>query len=263
MKKFDDSYIIHFYFKKLKRYSEQVKKNFDKKAIHLFRVTVKKLRAYLRMQRLKATHPGELKFPSHFKKLYSLMGKIRDRQLYLERIKKVGLFNEVTDLEKEINKLRSQKKYFLNKNQFDEIEKRIVRYLPPQSNSNNIEEFILQKTRNIQAILSKKNYSDKDLHNIRKNIKDIIYIIKLLPNDVKFSLPAVPWNEDQLKDAESFAQLLGLFNDSCIELSFSKPATNKNTTASIRHELLAQKRKLKKDILNKLPELKFSRDFLQ
>ena len=71
------TYIIHYYFKRLKK--DPITIGFDEKTIHLFRVDVKKLRAFLRMIRHGTEEHEHLKFPRKFKKMYSLTGKIRDR----------------------------------------------------------------------------------------------------------------------------------------------------------------------------------------
>src|SRR5712671_976701 len=112
MEKKDPTHIIHDYFKQLNRHAGKVKKDFTEKAIHDFRIDVKKLRAFLRMLRLRAKKPEQLKYSHPFKKMYSLTGKIRDRQLCLDRIKETNKTykgSKQHDLKKEIKELAVKK----------------------------------------------------------------------------------------------------------------------------------------------------------
>lgn len=260
MKNRDARYIIRLYFKKLEKYAGQVKRNFSEESIHLFRINVKKLRAFLRMMRLEAKDPGALKFPPHFKKIYSYMGNIRDRQLYLGYIKKNSLFKEVPVLEKEIEELKKEKEIFISKKEFNDIEEKIKESLPHHEDPELPGKFFLQKINSIRSILAKEGYADKELHSIRKNIKDIIYIITIYKVDLKKPFPF--WQEIQLEKAENFSHLLGLFNDTCIRLSFIKTGNSKKTSEKekqqfsfVRLGLLAEKRRLKKEIKDELSSI--------
>ena len=214
MKNSDLAHIIHYYFKRLINYSEQMKKGFSREAIHLFRVDVKKLRAFLRMIRSKAEEPQQLKFPHRFKKMYSMTGKIRDRQLCLKRIqenKTIGnsrLGNKVHSLEKEIKELSGKKSEFLTKKEFEEIEQGIIKLLPMTWEDAVIESFFQQKLKIINGVFVKGDYKDTELHNVRKSIKDIIYIMRIYRDDLKAPLSLRFWNEAELKKAESFSHKL-------------------------------------------------------
>jgi len=263
MKNSDLAHIIHYYFKKLINYSDQMKKGFSKEAIHLFRVNVKKLRAFLRMIRTATEEPHQLKFPRRFKKMYSMTGKIRDRQLCLERIqdnKKVGdsrRGSKIHSLEKEIKELTGKRSDFLTKKEFEEIEQGIIDLLPRDWNDAVIKSFFQQKLKIINGVFVKGDYKDAELHNVRKNIKDIIYIMRIYRDDLKTPLPFDFWNEAELKKAESFSHKLGLFNDACIALSFLALAQIKKAETAewehlqgMRRQWLAEKRKLKKEVLD-------------
>ena len=64
-----------------------MKKDDSAEAIHLFRIEIKKLRAFLRLLSLKLKKEDELKLPFKIKKMYKYAGKIRDRQLHRKRMK--------------------------------------------------------------------------------------------------------------------------------------------------------------------------------
>lgn len=247
-----------------------MKKGFNEKAIHLFRVDVKKLRAFLRMIRPVAEEPDQLKFTGKFKKLYSLTGKIRDRQLCLKRIKEYNkardnkLRNKIYVLEKEIEEFAEKRDDFLTKREFAEIEEKIIKQIPVISGDVFMKNFFQQRLNVINEIVSKGEFKDKELHSIRKSIKDIIYITRIFRDGLKAPRPFPFWNETELKKAENLSHTLGLFNDACIALSFLVPADIKKADTgekehlqSVRRQWLAEKQKLKKDILNDIPGIKW------
>ena len=73
---------------------------------------------------------------------------------------------------------------------------------------------------------------------------------------MKIKLPFTFWNKRQEKEAEQLAQALGIYNDLYVDLSFLKRAmkkndhTKKNEMQSLRNIWLAEKRKLKREIVN-------------
>lgn len=269
MKK-EPGHIIYYYFKRLNKNARVIERDFSEEAIHLFRVDVKKLRAFLRMLRLEAEDPGELKFSPEFKKMYSLTGKIRDRQLLLKRLAKINnkkdnrLDKTISLFEQELEELIKKKEEILSKKEFAEIEEKIEKHLPSKADDALIKKFFLQKSGVIKEIISKADYKDLQLHNLRKNIKDIIYIISIFRDDLKNPLSFLFWDKAELKLAEDLSHILGLFNDTYIALSFLKPAdikkgdtVEKEFLLLLRRQWLAEKLKLKKEILNKIPEIKW------
>lgn len=263
MKRNEPDHIIRYYFKRLNRYVSRVKKDFEEETVHLFRVEVKKFRAFLRMLRLGAKEPGELKFPHGFKKMYSLMGKIRDRQLYIKYLEENKLHKEIAATENEIKELKEKKDEFITRKELKDMEERFIQNSPAKIDNKLIEIFFRQKLDAISEIISKQNYKDDQLHIIRKCLKDLIYIIRIYRDDIKAPLHFLFWNKTDLKNAEVLAHTLGLFNDACVALSFSNSTAIKKNNKDeqeklleIRRNWLSQKRKLKNEILNKLYVIK-------
>jgi CHAD domain-containing protein len=262
-------YIIHYYFKRLNKYTGQLKKDLDEKTIHLFRVDVKKLRAFLRMMRSGAEEHDHLRFPRKFKKMYSLTGKIRDRQLCIKRIKENEhgkdhkVQNKIEVLEEELKKLAGKRDDLPGEKELMEIEKKMSERAYGIRINLLVKNFLSQKLDGIKKIITAGEYKDKELHSIRKNIKDIVYIVRIFRVDCKTPLPFSFWNEPGLKKAEDLAHALGLFNDACIALSFILPADIKRDNSgekehllSIRRKWLEEKRILKKEILIRIQEIK-------
>ncbi|HYM94846.1 MAG TPA: CHAD domain-containing protein [Chitinophagaceae bacterium] len=271
MKKNDPRYIIRYYFNRLCKYSVQVRRDYNKNIIHLFRVDVKKLRAFLRMLRGGIKEPELLKFSHKFKKMYSLTGNIRDRQLCLKRIKEFDgtknkkLENRISGLEEEIKQLKEKKDSFLSKKEFSEIEKKIIEITPVEIQDGLLKNFISQKLEAIREIIAKGQFKDKELHAIRKSIKDMVYINRIYRDNIQSPLPFLFWGNDELKNAEDISHLLGLFNDACIALSFVKPADykkyhgkEKQSLVLLRRKWLGEKRELKGEIKNSLLIIKWN-----
>src|SRR5262245_10984043 len=125
--------LVQHYIKAMTGYSQKFKKHLHKKDIHDFRVNVKKLRAFLRMMRLKSEQPGELKYSHSFKEMYATTGKIRDRQLFLQRIKAIDkalATVRAKDVKKEIEELRKSGDEFPGRKDMKEMETRITKCLP-------------------------------------------------------------------------------------------------------------------------------------
>ena len=263
-------HIIHYYFQRVNKHAREIEKDFNEETIHLFRVDIKKLRAFLRMLRLEAEEPHELKFPAVFKKMYSLAGKIRDRQLLLKRLeetKKISgdrLHKTISSFKQELEELTKKKDEILSKKEVEEIEEKIKKHIPAKVHATLIKKFFLQKSGVIKEIIAKADKKDKELHSLRKNLKDIIYVISIFRVKFKTAFHILPWDRAELKKAEDLSHTLGLFNDSYIALSFLKPAEikkgdqeEKELLLLLRRQWLREKRKLKKEILNKIPEIKW------
>ena len=113
--------------------------------------------------------------------------------------------------------------------------------------------------------MDKNKYGDKDLHQIRKGFKDIIYVTAIAKDFNEYS--SVPsWAKENLKKADAIAHELGSFNDAGIALTFLPPREIRkadpgeaNHLWAIRRRWLAEKRKLKKEILPRLRSLNLTR----
>lgn len=258
-------HIIRHSFKLLYKHAAKTKKGDAEDANHDFRVEYKKLRAFLRMLMLKAADPRHLKIPPSFKAMYHTAGQMRDRQLCVKRIKADrqaggGALNKIRQLRKEIKEV-SAKGVVLTKKDFDDMEAGMIKYLPAVLPITSGEDFVAQKLIFINGIIDKKEYADKDLHDIRKGLKDIIYITAVYKT-FKEETPAASWTEEDLKKAGTLAHDLGLFNDTGIALSFLQPREIRKAGAeegkhlwAIRRRWLAEKRKLKKEVAGHIHEI--------
>ena len=258
--------IIRHCFKRLYKHGAEIKKGYAEEAIHQFRVDYKKLRAFLRMVMLKMAEPRDLMIPHPLKKMYATSGEVRDRQLCIKRIKadrQAGgtVQGKTRQLKGEIKQL-SAKEDFLSKKEFDGIETNMIRNLPAVLPIELIKDFVGQKLTAINGIIDQNKYGDKDLHDIRKGFKDII-LVAAIAKDFKENAAVPSWTKDNLKKADAMAHELGSFNDAGIALAFLLPRDIKKAGIeegkhlwAIRRRWLAEKRKLKKEILAHLREIR-------
>jgi CHAD domain len=260
--------IIRYCFKRLYKHGTRMKKGYGEDAIHDFRVDYKKLRAFLRMLMVKMTEPPDLNVPHSLKKMYATAGEVRDRQLCIKRIKadrQAGdaVPGKMHELKRDIMQL-SAKEDFLSKKEFDGIEANIIRNLPVVVPIGLITDFVGEKIVSMNGIMEKNKYGDKDLHEIRKGFKDIIYVTTIA-KDFKEYGPVPSWAKETLKKADEMAHQLGSFNDAGIALTFLLPrdirkagAEEESQLWGIRRRWLAEKRKLKNEILPQLRSMKLA-----
>jgi CHAD domain-containing protein len=214
----------------LKKYNRNIDETEQKctyeVAIHDFRVEVKKLRAFLRLQNSAAGMEEDVSLPKKLKKDYSLFGKIRDHQLCIKKItefekeKNTRLKKTVAVIKKAIKGLKKKKLSLATKDEFKKAEKIVLQFLPKTKSSGHEKKFFEQKTAAAHKIISRKSFTNERLHSIRKNIKDLIYISWTQRHHYKKLAPV--WNRTKLKTAENIARLLGLHNDLCIATALIK-----------------------------------------
>lgn len=268
MRNSKSEHIIHFYFTRLSKFAEEIKNNFDEKPIHLFRVDVKKLRAFLRMMRESPFQPDRIKLPRKLKKMYSLIGKMRDHQLAIKRLnesktaEKKEVQDRIHNLQKELELLKKEPG-LLTKDDFESIERKVAAKIPIMPGEVLTRNFFLQNLDTIREVINRGIYKDKELHAIRKSMKDIIYITWIFRDDCKIPMPFLFWTDDEIKHCEDLAHRLGLFNDACIALSFLQTADIKKKTkqgqgylAFVHRQWLAEKLRLKKEIIKELATIR-------
>lgn len=196
--------------------------------IHELRVEYKKLRAFVRLVMLDKA-AGDLKLPGKLKSLYHAAGNVRDLQLFIKQINTYALdghqtlshytkllhdslFADKETLVKEIEKAG-----------FDKISKSLLDELPSSLDDDTTRKFVHRKVAAIRLILLAVE-TEKELHTIRKELKDITYNIKIFQSDWGLPFPVTAWkSEKQLNDMTT---KLGDFNDQCVMLSMLKPLNN-------------------------------------
>lgn len=265
MNKQSPAHIIHKFFKRLTKYSAKIKEDDSGEAIHLFRIEIKKLRAFLRLLSLELREDDELKLPPEIKKMYKYAGKLRERRLHRKRIEAAGKniqpsFRSIrgnwkVDTEKKAGKEHK----WLSGKDFSVAERGLKKKLPDEPGNDAVNAFFRLKIDNILTLINKGSYTTSELHAIRKSLKDIIYTIKLYRTEMKVNLSFIFRDKRREELAAHLAHELGTYNDLCSDISFLKKAMKKNDDHNAKKEMqslyniwLAGKRKLKKKIVKSI-----------
>jgi len=132
-------HIITKRFTALEKGVKEINKDFDKDAIHAFRVQVKKLRTFLQLQ--------DLKLPGKVKKVYAAAGQIREIQLQLKQIRKAWEDSPepsgyLSQLEEELTKRKEFFTRLLEENHFGSSRRKLIKKLPPKLPFNHIGEYL-------------------------------------------------------------------------------------------------------------------------
>jgi CHAD domain-containing protein len=218
--------------------AEMVGKNFDKESIHDFRVEVKRLRSFLRLLRMHSDE-SKLKMPKKFKRLYQVAGNIRDAQLEYEK-----LLAENIELPEYLAGLKN--KIELNKEAWAELySKKILRKLWDRLTDFEtdaispalLEHFFSTRLAVVKKTSLLRSPSDKQVHEARKQIKDILYTSKIAKKDWKAGYSKT--KNTPVKDLDYIADVIGGYNDERLMLehldSFSSPAVKKKEEKNLEN----------------------------
>jgi CHAD domain-containing protein len=245
------------HFKKSIPLSKKTVNGFGQEDIHDFRVSIKKMRAWLRLLNTEWGEPPVLKTPKSVREFYHDAGDVRNVQVQMEQVQNLcqgkppagylGLLQKELDQGKQ--KMNSS---LLSDKRWDYEKKKIIRALPAKLTPKIIADFVLQKKGAILNILNEEK-NDENLHELRKILKDLMYNEKLIEGVV--NLDAFPIT----RDMKALTQLLGDHQDLYMQLHYLQPAylekldePEKNTMKGICNSIQKRKDVLKKKILQNL-----------
>jgi CHAD domain-containing protein len=254
--------IIRLRFRRLKRYYTSIGKEMGMEDIHHFRVEVKKLRAFLRMLQTASGH--KLKIPGALKQMYGKAGAVRDLQLHRETIKErhdkhttmpaphlKHVSREITGAVKDLKKTMHPGLLRLARSK---IEKKI----PAGLSAAAIHDFYDQKLAAVRDIVSAGKFSDRQLHTIRKYLKDILYNAKTFETDLSCRYPVRVWNRKMEKYYTALTDELGKFQDSCVELKHFQ--NRQHQPGPWKKELVTALRREKQQIKDRLKQALSAKD---
>jgi CHAD domain-containing protein len=196
--------------------------------IHLFRIEVKKLKAFLRILQTDLKDPTEVKLSKFLKKSYKLTGTIRGLQLQRQKIQQV--VREVNDIQPEnylnlltiqatenmaaIEKLIKTRKSLLSGG------KNVITILPDKLNNKSIQNFIQAEAIELREIVKNEHPQDESLHRFREILKDLQYNWLFVKKFLGKSLPSTVNDKDYIK---LITDLIGNFHDACKGLNLLEP----------------------------------------
>jgi CHAD domain-containing protein len=234
--------------------SKIIDKEFDKEAIHTFRVTIKSLRSFLRLLNT-GGQKKLLKIPEKIKRLYHIAGAVREAQLEMEMIaeKQAALPHYCNKLHLVLERQKKEWGRHYSKKSVQKSEDSLTDYPYQALDEKTFGLFFKLRMESIDELGKKKPPTDNEIHSIRKLAKDILYTVKLAKkkcSGVKDLISEIP-----VKQLDSLAAEIGDYNDKRITLehlsSFSSRNITKEEVANIKalcdryaNELKARKRRI-------------------
>jgi CHAD domain-containing protein len=240
----------------------KIGKDFDKDAIHDFRVAVKSLRSFLRLTGWAPQQPGPT-LTRKFKRLYHIAGAIRDTQLEME-----VMAAELPLIPQYLNKLhmvlarqkREWEKHY-SKKTLNKLQDRLNNHNYGDLKVAVLADFLNQRFAAIDEIGRKPAPTDNQVHTIRKLAKDILYTTKL----AKKNWGAAKHQSEAIsrKQLNKLVDEIGDYNDQRIIQehlsSFSSRAILPEEESRIRSICSRERKKLvvqKKSIMSRVRALK-------
>jgi CHAD domain-containing protein len=252
----------------IEKHSNRLPGTFSPEDIHDLRVGYKKIRAFVRLVQLEKGGGG-LRMPDKLKAVYQVCGKVRDLQLFLAELHTI---KEATQLPASITRWHQQ--LFTYKEQavgaieavhFKKLPDTITKELPRQLHDATLTKFMHQKVAAIHIVLLVAD-NESDLHTIRKQVKDIIYTIRLFEHDWGIPFPISGWKSE--KELSDLASTMGDFNDRCLAVSLLQSgyssAVNeeeKSILQELHNDMLQQKEAQQQQLLQQVRELHMEHAF--
>ncbi len=249
MNRKDIRHTILFYCKKLKKYSNKVADGPNAEMIHCFRVSYKKLRAFLRMLNSRKKGAEKLKLTRMLKSCYHVAGTIRDIQLQ-QRIKLPAAYQIL--LKRKVAALTPLLVKHVALKPVAKTKKKILGGMPHSVSLKDLNQYSRKKWKEVNSIINTAQFDDTSIHTLRKCLKDISYNQALFKKDEKKSVQL----PDDLLDE------LGKFQDKNVALSFLTDDWMQKISPACREklqrtktQLKSEKERIKKKLVNALTSL--------
>jgi len=250
------------YYRKLEKHCKKITGKFDPDSIHEFRVEHKKLRAFLKMLSQEHAKSNKLKISKKLKNTYHVLGSIRDLQQQRQRILEASKYEPQKP---RAYRIILQKEIFCYKRKVAEIDledvlteskTKISRSLPHQLRARTFKDFVENKWAAVYAIILSGNFSDDNIHAIRKQLKDLFYSWKEYKEKENGKLSKYVLKG---KDEEYFEQLLeelGSYHDKCTAINLLRSDWSdvlaNETLLRIKDIWIREKLGMKNLLVNKL-----------
>ena len=211
--------IIKNNYKRILIVFKRVTKHFKAKDIHLFRIEVKTLNAFLRMVCIDMVYIPGLNLPKKLHEFYKALGIIRSFQIHKHHIQiilenkfSILPFPYLNILENRIlDNMAIAKELDKKKNPFRKGEQELLSILPHKLLPKYIEEYTLGELQKIEMLLVPFFPSDESLHSIRKLLKDLLYNRRYIKSEDSILQPILKCF-DKL-EIHSITELLGDYQD--------------------------------------------------
>lgn len=206
-------HIVSEHLKMLDRYSSLVAAEFDLEIIHKLRVEFKKLRAFLRLYAF-AHQDDSVRTGKKLKELYAISGAIRDAQMHLVRSileRSEALTGYALWLTNFISRGQQEWKSSYDPKIVEKLSARMHQVEWQPVSAQQLLDFFREKIGAIDAVVRKNVQDDEDLHDIRKEVKDLQHVARLC--EQKWPEGAAAISPLPLKALEHLATYAGDYND--------------------------------------------------
>jgi len=206
---------------------EDINRNFDAEAIHKFRTSVKKLRAFLRLLEMNKTEPDP-KLTNKFKHLYHIAGNIRDAELAIEKItrKQLPLPTYLETLQTNVAHNKKEWQLHYSKNILSKLENKLTscefHALHPEA----LEHLVSKSVDNIRGICKTALPGNNEIHSLRKIMKDLLYLSAF--TDKHWKDAAGQFEKIPSKSLEELTDIIGNFNDQRLSMEQMIAFTSQN-----------------------------------
>jgi CHAD domain-containing protein len=260
--------VVNKHMGSIEKHSNRLPGTFDQEDIHDLRVGYKKIRAFVRLLQLEKDGSG-LHIPDKLKGVYQICGKVRDMQLFLAELLTIKIVSQlpasITRWRQQLFTYKEQTVSAIEAAHFKKLPDAIVKELPRQLHDETVKKFMHQKVAAIHIVLLAAD-NEEDLHTIRKQLKDIIYNIRIFEHDWGIPFPVNGWKSE--KELSDIASTLGDFNDRCHALSllqsgysFTCDEDEKIALQELHDNWLRQKETQQKQLLQQVRELHMEHAF--
>ena len=254
--------IIKEYFGKLNLYMGLLISEFSIEEIHRFRVEFKKTRAFLRMVAESTGDQYSIGISKKIKNYYQICGDIRNLQLQREML--MGAAGNHTpkaylfEINKKIVELKASLSSVYDASAIVAQAKKTDRNTPEKLPVKSIRVYLHNKWSFIRSLVHLDKITDTEIHSVRKQLKDLVYNLKLLGYHTKDSgktnLQIV-----RLESLEQLLHQLGDYQDLTVQTELMRksllpglPASELRLLEQIRTDHKRLKKEQKKALLQEL-----------
>lgn len=252
--------VIEHRFNKTELALQKITRDFTGDHIHDFRVEIKKLKAVIRLISYNVPDPVVCKFPKPLNKLYKALGSLREWQIQKTNIVQASgemHFAIPTNYMHKINL-----KTFADQRRVMELIQKLpdMKKMKDQIKSNGPDElspasiirFIQTKIHAVQVVVKSGKEDDESMHDMRKKIKDIQYVLSGIAKTGEIDEQSSP-----LESVQEVSGQLGDYHDLCTSLALLKKELQISNTETGEKKMLrkikeswqAEKLKLRKQTI--------------
>jgi hypothetical protein len=246
MKQSEIEGIIEKRFRKINAAFDNVRMHLSEDEIRLFRVKVKKLAACLHLLDAEKDYAHPIKVPQKITKTYQLAGTIRMLQMQQYKIQKTLKGKQVIAPEAYLKLISDEilqhisafNTHLKGIKPFKKEEEKVSALLPKHLSQKTVQQFIQSNGDTIEKLLAPVFLPDQSFHEVRKLLKNLLYISPYLEMDISTLTPYALLST--YEDIDAFTIVLGGFHDldtaiACLHITSRKIETDESEKAVLRN----------------------------